>query len=72
MVETFKFDEFKAKDCRLPEGLPKLCSVFDIIKDHFILSLNTCINMFNWLLPVSCPSRASWHVEAWLSLVLSI
>ena len=47
MVETFKFDEFKAKDCRLPEGLPKLCSVFDIIKDHFILSLNTCINMFN-------------------------
>ena len=45
MAET-KFDEFKGKDCEFvavwlkTKGLHKLCSVFEGIKKHFILSLN--------------------------------
>ena len=45
MAQT-NFDVFKGKDCGFvadwlkTKGLHKLCSVFEVIKNHFILSMN--------------------------------
>ena len=52
MAQT-NFDVFKGKDCRFvadwlkTKGLHKLCSVFEVIKNHFILSMNIYIYLKN-------------------------
>ena len=52
MAQT-NFDVFKGKDCGFvadwlkTKGLHKLCSVFEVIKNHFILSMNISIYIKN-------------------------